>query len=54
MGFLNLTPKVGGGYTGYYGVEDYKPLNQGIFTPERMPISNSPAVILPYIVIPLG
>ena len=31
MGFLNLTPKVGGGYTGYYGVEDYKPLNQGIF-----------------------
>lgn len=31
MGFLNLTPKLGGGYTGYYGVEDYKPLNQGIF-----------------------
>lgn len=31
MGFLNLTPKLGGGYTGYYGVEDLKPLNQGIF-----------------------
>lgn len=31
MGFLNLTPKLGGGYTGYYGVDDYKPLNQGIF-----------------------
>ncbi len=31
MNFLNLTPKVGGGYTGYYGVGDYKPLHQGIF-----------------------
>lgn len=31
MGFLNLTPKVGGGYTGYYDTGDNKPLNQGIF-----------------------
>lgn len=31
MGFLNITPKVGGGYTGYYGVEDCKTINQGIF-----------------------
>lgn len=31
MGFLNITPKLGGGYTGYYGVADEKPLNQGIF-----------------------
>lgn len=32
MGFLNLTPKLGGGYTGYYDVGDGKSaLNQGIF-----------------------
>ena len=31
MGFLNLTPKLGGGYTGYYDTGDNKPLNQGIF-----------------------
>lgn len=29
--FLNLTPKVGGGYTGYYDVGDVGSFNQGIF-----------------------
>ncbi len=31
MGFLNLTPKIGGGYTGYYGTGNGESLNQGIF-----------------------
>lgn len=29
--FLNLTPKVGGGYTGYYDVGDVGSFNQGVF-----------------------
>ncbi len=31
MGFLNVTPRIGGGYTGYYDVENAGSLNQGIF-----------------------
>lgn len=29
--FINLTPKIGGGYTGYYDVGDLGDFNQGIF-----------------------
>lgn len=30
-GFLNLTPRIGGGYTGYYDVSDMGSFDQGVF-----------------------